>query len=889
MPPPLPTSSPLLSAAAPSPRRRPRDHPDDPDHHDEDTAIKRHRAEYTFSPTIPGPSTTAMSAKLQGTRPLEVIDLTRNNANHPPPRSTIAGLAPPVRARPTGLQTHLGTRKLVVKNLKPASAVSEDYWIRTRAELDEGLTAIFAGVTPPMSLERLYRGVEDLCRHGEATQLYKTLSARCEKYLLSDEMIGKLKRQIVTEELPAGLEDIILEIVFRKWGVWSHRLMTVRRVYAHLDRSHLLPNSGRSGAQLQSINDLGISLFRRAVFGGRKDPNPPKLGGVALQGVLELSDRDRHGRPGFRPILFKQSIALLKLFGVYGKLFEPRFLAASHEFYKKYGEEESAGALGDYIKKVATLLQVEGYRCDMYGFDSTTKRQLLEDAHRVLIHQYADKLVDSGSVGLLLGARDVSPVKALYQLLTVSGLEKSLKGPFSNYIKATGAEIVGEITRGDEMVIRLLELRKAMELMVRDAFERDEVYKQAMRDAFGHFINEEKTTSTWNTGTSIVGENIAKHIDMLLRGGLKTLPQSVLSDTTERADQEQSGLASTGDESAELDRQLENALKLFRHIKGKDVFQAFYKKDLARRILLGRSASQDAERNMIAKLKTECGSDFTHNIEQMFKDQELAKDEMKSYKDWLAGSGRSKSRSGVELSVNILSAAAWPTFPDVKVLLPKEVMEPLHSFDTYYKSKHTGRQLTWKHNVSHCVIKAKFDRSTKELLVSALQAAVLVLFNDAEEKTDGVLSYEQISQGSGLTGGDLDRTLQSLACGKTRVLTKHPKGREVSPTDTFTVNKTFSDPKFRIKINQIQLKETRQENKETHERVARDRQFETQAAIVRIMKSRKTMTHPQLVAEVINQTKARGAVDPADIKANIEKLIEKDYLDREDGNYVYQA
>ena len=85
------------------------------------------------------------------------------------------------------------------------------------------------------------------------------------------------------------------------------------------------------------------------------------------------------------------------------------------------------------------------------------------------------------------------------------------------------------------------------------------------------------------------------------------------------------------------------------------------------------------------------------------------------------------------------------------------------------------------------------------------------------------------------------------------------------------MNLNFADPKYRIKINQIQLKETKEENKETHERVAADRHYETQAAIVRIMKSRKTITHAELVAEVITATKSRGVLDPVDIKKNIEK------------------
>lgn len=53
--------------------------------------------------------------------------------------------------------------------------------------------------------------------------------------------------------------------------------------------------------------------------------------------------------------------------------------------------------------------------------------------------------------------------------------------------------------------------------------------------------------------------------------------------------------------------------------QGKDVFEAFYKKDLAKRLLLGRSASMDAEKLMITKLKAGCGGNFTANIEGMFR------------------------------------------------------------------------------------------------------------------------------------------------------------------------------------------------------------------------------------------------------------------------------
>ncbi|KAI4250376.1 MAG: hypothetical protein L6R42_008729 [Xanthoria sp. 1 TBL-2021] len=56
------------------------------------------------------------------------------------------------------------------------------------------------------------------------------------------------------------------------------------------------------------------------------------------------------------------------------------------------------------------------------------------------------------------------------------------------------------------------------------------------------------------------------------------------------------------------------------------------------------------------------------------------------------------------------------------------------------------------------------------------------------------------------------------------------------------------------------------------------------------MKGRKTITHANLVVEVINATKSRGVLDQADIKSNIERLIDKEYMEREerdDGLNVY--
>ena len=73
--------------------------------------------------------------------------------------------------------------------------------------------------------------------------------------------------------------------------------------------------------------------------------------------------------------------------------------------------------------------------------------------------------------------------------------------------------------------------------------------------------------------------------------------------------------------------------------------------------------------------------------------------------------------------------------------------------------------------------------------------------------------------------------------------------------------------------------------------IQEDRSIAIEAAIVRIMKSRKKLEHALLVQEVMHSLRMFKP-NPAQIKTKIEHLIEKDYLERdaEDKNvYRYLA
>jgi cullin-4 len=54
---------------------------------------------------------------------------------------------------------------------------------------------------------------------------------------------------------------------------------------------------------------------------------------------------------------------------------------------------------------------------------------------------------------------------------------------------------------------------------------------------------------------------------------------------------------------AEFDALLEEIIALIGFTRDKDVFKAFYSTQLAKRLLLNKSASDDMERNMIVKLQ----------------------------------------------------------------------------------------------------------------------------------------------------------------------------------------------------------------------------------------------------------------------------------------------
>ncbi|KAK0048820.1 cullin-4A [Biomphalaria pfeifferi] len=731
-----------------------------------------------------------------------------------------------------GVSNKPGTaKKLVIKNFKDKPSMPANFQEVTWEKLQGAVDAIHSSCSIRYSLEELYQAVENMCSYKMATGFTFWFHVGPHLILLF----------ILTLETETLDYEQFLKLIDNCWQNHCRQMIMIRSIFLFLDRTYVLQNSS-----ILSIWDMGLDLFRQHIISDKV------VESRTVDGLLKLIERERNGEAVNRQLL-KSLLRMLSDLNIYQKAFEKKFLEATEMLYAAEGQRlVQEREVSEYLLHVDKRLAEENERLLLY-LDQSTKKPLISCVEKHLLENHMKQILQKG-LDQLLDENRISDLSLLFKLFNrVKDGLKYLRLEFAAYIKKTGRVIVvnpnNDPEKDKDMVQQLLDFKDKIDNVILECFERNDKFINSMKESFESFINQRQNKPA---------ELIAKYVDSKLRAGNK--------EATEE----------------ELEKLLDKILVIFRFIHGKDVFEAFYKKDLAKRLLVGKSASVDAEKSMLSKLKQECGAAFTSKLEGMFKDMELSKDISLAFRQSLQ-----YTNDSIDLTVNILTQGYWPAYPLVEVHLPSEMLRFQEVFKKFYLGKHSGRKLQWQPTLGHCVLKAEFNNYTtrKEIQVSLLQTLCLLLFNEADE-----YSFSDIKTATGIDEQELKRTLQSLACGKARVIYKNPKGKDVNDTDTFHFADDFKHKLYRIKINQIQMKETQEENTSTTERVFQDRQYQVDAAVVRIMKTRKTLSHNLLISELFNQLKF--PVKSADLKKRIESLIEREYMERDKDNpntYHYVA
>uniref|UniRef100_A0AAF5PJZ6 CULLIN_2 domain-containing protein n=1 Tax=Wuchereria bancrofti TaxID=6293 RepID=A0AAF5PJZ6_WUCBA len=672
--------------------------------------------------------------------------------------------------------------------------------------------------------------VEFLCKNNAALNMYKKLKTFIFSYIVKE-------LHILLDV--SNSTSLFLQNLNVLWLEYCEQLINVRSVFLYLDRTFVLHNS-----TVISL-DMGLEIFRDEVM------NNESVRKRSVDGLLKMIEQERK----IDRLLIKSLLRMMTNLRVYAEVFERKFLETACTLYEAEGRHLSQSLeVPVYLRHVKKRLEEETNRVDYY-LDFTTRKPLLAVTKRCLISDHMESFISKGLDEMLLENK-CDDLSLMYNMVsrTKHGLI-ILKNVFASCVKKVGKALVMDVNRDKTLVTDLLAMKRQLDNVVDSCFERNGKFVQMEKDSFDYFIN---------TRPNKPAELVAKFMDGKLRSGNKGVTEE------------------------EMENLMDEIIVLFRFIQGKDVFEAFYKKDLAKRLLLGRSASVDAEKSMLSKLKQECGAAFTTRLEGMFKDMEVSKDLGVSFKQYMEHGDPDRiikhSTNQIEFNVNILTVGHWPTYEYMEVAIPPNLAEYQEHFQNFYFLKHSGRKLQWQHSLAQLLLRAQFN-VVKELQVTMFQALVLLLFNEKLEWT-----FEEIQLATKIEKNELERTMQSLACGKLRVLKKISLGKDIKDNNQFLFNPECSEKLYRIRISQVQMKETAVERAQTEEEIFQDRQYQIDAAVVRIMKTRKSPAHQLLISELFNQL--RFPVKPVDLKKRIESLIEREYMcrDKDDSNvYNYLA
>ncbi|XP_030347527.1 cullin-2 isoform X3 [Strigops habroptila] len=543
----------------------------------------------------------------------------------------------------------------------------------------------------------------------------------------------------------------------------------------------------------------------------------------------------------------------------YQEIFECPFLNETGEYYK----QEASNLLQEsncsqYMEKVLGRLKDEEMRCRKYLHPSSYGKVIHECQQRMVADHLQFLHAECHNI---IRQEKRSDMANMYTLLRAvsSGLPHMIQ-ELQNHIHDEGLRATSNLSQENmptQFVESVLEVHSKFVQLINTVLNGDQHFMSALDKALTSVVNYREPKSICKAP-----ELLAKYCDNLLKKSAKGMTEN------------------------EVEDKLTSFITVFKYIDDKDVFQKFYARMLAKRLIHGLSMSMDSEEAMINKLKQACGYEFTSKLHRMYTDMSVSADLNNKFNNFIKNQDTIIDL-GISFQIYVLQAGAWPLTqaPSSTFAIPQELEKSVQMFELFYSQHFSGRKLTWLHYLCTGEVKMNYLCKPYVAMVTTYQMAVLLAFNNSE-----TVSYKELQDSTQMNEKELTKTIKSLLDVK---MINHDSDKEdIEAESTFSLNMSFSSKRTKFKITTSMQKDTPQEMEQTRSAVDEDRKMYLQAAIVRIMKARKVLRHNALIQEVISQSRARFNPSISMIKKCIEVLIDKQYIERSQASadeYSYVA
>ncbi|KAJ3281904.1 hypothetical protein HK104_011212 [Borealophlyctis nickersoniae] len=795
-------------------------------------------------------------------------------------------------------------------HLGPQSQVLDlkETWEKLAVGIDQIMNRLDEGLSYPKYME-LYTLIYNYCTSSRMNMGFTSsepLGSAANNRganLMGADLYNNLKEymrshlQQMEAEAQSNMDEALVAFYTKRWDNYTRASTLVHHIFRYLNRHWVKREIDEGHKTIYDVYTLSLVSWRDHLF--------TSVQANVMSAVLRQIERQRNGETietslivnvvkSFVSLGLDENDSTKQTLEVYAQYFQTPFIAATEAFYKAESEQFiTQNTITDYMKKAEARLAEEEDRVKLYLHQST-RVPLITKCEQVLIANHTTPMQEAFQT--LLNEDKVEDLSRMYGLLSrIPDALTALRAIFEAHVRRQGltsVEAAAESapTAGEDedeeqekpapkkkplkgkaaqrekkgvdidakvYVQSLLVVHKKYSEVVSTAFCGEAGFVASLDKACREFVNRNKVC---DTSSSKSPELLGKYCDQLLRKSNK------------------------GAEESEVEETLVQVMTVFKYVEDKDVFQKFYSTLLAKRLMNGASASDDAEASMITKLKEACGVEYTAKLQRMFQDVALSKEIVDEFRQRTGGDENS-------FSALICGVSAWPmTAPKQEFDVPIELLQRYERFQKFYTQKHEGRKLLWLFHLGKGDLKLTYTKDKKPytLTVSTPQMTLLLQYN-----VQTAFTWEDLLSRTKFEAKSLMANLSGLL--KVGLLQLGDGEKKPGPNCTVELNMNFSNKKLKINLfNSVMNRKAEQkiESDETHQAIQDDRLIYIQAAIVRIMKTRKTFSHQHLVSEVLSQLSSRFHPEVPAIKKAIDSLLEKEYLERVPGQkdmYNYLA